>query len=679
MPLPNKQSVGNMASHDDAGPVHKTAKTRLSTGGGDARDVPVAPLHPSSTRLATRSRNALIAQGHPLATRGLGGNDMDSSLTNPDPVPPVCPSSPQNDAATSVESGAPDTQPAPTKRKDAPTGEPDISCQNVANAELEGVDGPDNRPSEENTEGGTSRPNGWGFELSPEPDADEDTDEDEEEDVQGPGPATQWRQVVNQIFAGWEGSVRQLRNQELRLNADTAAAVEVLAKAEIGSAFIRFTGPGDIFGVVALETDPNSRGNPCTLNEGHRDLLYKVLRCPNVKRDWESLLFLSVPSHLITKDLQAKMKAHSATDPLSTPPLLKLIRKCKNKEIKLENELWLERENEQWLSGEELVECQRRLDHLHSSWESGEDIIKIRNDIKDHTIKGDLSQEEISKMSDEMWEKVEDHTWRCIIYDSAKLTVTARTMLVRNQYEKPAMGMGLGEKAWWLAEKFKTEIQAELVAGASDEHLDQAAAMNTIQERWWREIGSKMLMTGNEEEAEEIKMAHKSKKLGDLAGNDASSRLFFNQLRMDMVLDIQPALWVFESLDHSWAIEMLHPSGAPLLTRFWLNVRTLINIMNVKGEEGLTDAENWIITHDKLTANGYSDVSKHYMALHVKTEDKQANKFGNIFAKEFAKFCEEMCLFLDTENKEHTVLLRKVFDVWGKYMSDVGLEDHQRI
>ncbi|KAG9100376.1 hypothetical protein FS749_015521 [Ceratobasidium sp. UAMH 11750] len=317
----------------------------------------------------------------------------------------------------------------------------------------------------------------------------------------------------------------------------------------------------------------------------------------------------------------------------------------------------------------------------------GEDIIKIRNDIKDHITKGDLSQEEINDMLDEMWEKVEDHTWRCIVYDPAKLTNMAKTMLVRNQYEKPAMGMGLGEKAWWLGEKFETEIQAELVASTPDEHMDRAAAANIVQERWRREIGSKMLMTGNEEEAEEIKLAQKSKKLGDLAGNDASSRLFFNRLGMDMVLDIRPALWVFESLDRSWAIEMLRPSGAPLLARFWLNARTLINIMNVKDGEGLTDAENWILLHEKLMAGGYADASKYYMALHVKTErvpqllacykDKQANKFAEIFGKEFSKLRDKTRPFLDADDKEHTVLLRKVFDAWGKYMSELGSEDHR--
>ncbi|KAG9099560.1 hypothetical protein FS749_000978 [Ceratobasidium sp. UAMH 11750] len=488
------------------------------------------------------------------------------------------------------------------------------------------------------------------------------SDDEEHDGDNGPGPATQRRQALNQMLAEWEGSVRLLRDKDMKLNADAAAAAEVLANAEIGSAFVRFTGPGDIFGVVSLEMDPNSRGNPRALNEGHRDLLYEILRRPNAKRDWESPLFLSVPADLIADDLRVKMKGATATDPMSTPPLLKLIRPHEDEEIRLENEIWLRREGERWLSNEELADRDSRLEDLRLSRERcmllngnhriramlrvGEDIVKIRNEIKEHITNGDLSQEEINEMSDKMWERIEEHTWRCVVYDQAKLTNTAKTMLVRNQHEKPAMGMGLGEKAWWLAEKFETEIQAELVAGAEDDDMDRAAAANIVQERWRREIGSKMLMTGNEEEAEEVKMAQKSKKLGDMAGNDASSRLFFNRLGMDM-------------------------------------------IMNVKDGEGLTDAENWLAGNEKMTAEGHADASKHYMALHVKTErvpqllsyyrDKQANKFGDIFSKEFNKLHDETFPFLDPGNEDHIISLRRVFDSWGKYMSDVGSDDHRRI
>ncbi|KAG9102937.1 hypothetical protein FRC06_000722 [Ceratobasidium sp. 370] len=662
--LPDKYPVSDTTNHaatEHTGTSCKSAKTHLSGGDAGNKDTPTAPLHLFLTRLTVKNRNALAGQGTPVAHHH-GGHDTDSSLTDPDPEPPIPPpTSPRNDAATSPKPNTHGKPPGPTKRKDRPTNEPgtlrapagkrtrtdDIGEPAADDAEMDFAGVPNNRTPERSAEGGASRSNRRGFNSSPEPEAHAGEDEDKE-DVQGPGPATQQRQAVNHLLARWEGSIRQLHNWELRLNADAAA--EVLANAEIGSAFVCFTGPGDIFSVVALETDPNLQGNLRALNEGHWDLLYEVLQCPNAKRDWEPPLFLSVPSHLITEELRAKMKAHSATDPLSTPPLLKLIREHQDEEIKLENKLWLECENERWLSGEELVECQQCLDHLRSSQEccmllnsnhriramlhGGEDIIKIRNDIKDHINKGDVSQEEISEMSAEMWERIEDHSWRCIMYDPAKLTVTAKTMLVRNQYEKPAMGMGLGEKAWWLAKKFKTVIQAELVSGASDELMDRAVAANIVQEHWQREKGSKKLMTGNEEEAEEVKMAQKSKKLGDLAGNDALSHLFFNRLGMDMVLDIQPALWVFKSLNCSCAIEMLHPLGALLLARFWLNARTLINVL---GHE------------------------KHYMALHVKTErvpqllgyygDKQANKFADIFAKEFAKWRNETHLFLDLHSR----------------------------
>ncbi|KAG9097292.1 hypothetical protein FRC06_007718 [Ceratobasidium sp. 370] len=699
------------AGTDSEGQEHHGMKPRMSTVGGNASNVTGGPRR--SSRLHSHAQAERVQDRRSPSPEG---GASDSSLTDPDPVPaqsprpPPAPSS-RDEQAASAQPGTCVKSSVVLKRKEPPVDVPpannppadeqtrsdDVGRSPTDDIDMEDATLPQHRPSEHTTG------DCWG--LAPVSDGEAEPNGEDADLSEGPGPATQRREALNQLLAGWEGSVRQLRDRELKLNSGAAAAAEELAQAEIGSAFVRFTGPGDIFGVVSLDADPNSRGNPRALNEGHRDLLYEVLRRPNAKRDWESPLSLSVPSHLITEDLRAKMKAHTATDPQSTPPLLKLIREHEEEEIQLENELWLQRENERWLTAEELAVRRQRLDDLRSSRERcmllngnhriramlrlGEDIIKIRNEIKDHITKGDLSQDEINEMSDEMWEKVEDHTWRCIVYDLAKLTNMAKTMLVRNQYEKPAMGMGLGEKAWWLAEKFETEIQAELVASTPDEHMDRAAAANIVQERWRREIGSKMLMTGNEEEAEEVKLAQKSKKLGDLAGNDASSRLFFNRLGMDMVLDIRPALWVFETLDRSWAIEMLRPSGAPLLARFWLNARTLINIVNVKDGEGLTDAENWIITHDKLTVDGYADASKYYMALHIKTErvpqllgcykDKQANKFAEIFAKQFSKFRDETRPFLDADNEEHTVLLRRVFDAWGKYMSDLGSEDYRRV
>jgi hypothetical protein len=166
-------------------------------------------------------------------------------------------------------------------------------------------------------------------------------------------------------------------------------------------------------------------------------------------------------------------------------------------------------------------------------------------------------------------------------------------MLVLNQHEKPAMGMGEGEKAWWIGSFFYQGIQEhtkKLLAAlppcvdgtqqaADEEERERAVraeAANLVQRHWREEMGKNMSATGVEQDGEQGK---KGKRLGDMAGSDACSRLFYNPLGMEMVMDCRPALYVFgEVLEKSVAIEMLHPSGGPLMARFWLDVRNFINV-----------------------------------------------------------------------------------------------------
>ncbi|KAG8713673.1 hypothetical protein FRC08_012961 [Ceratobasidium sp. 394] len=352
------------------------ATSTTKNGRGNVGNAPVVLRRSSRNHPNAGNNDDDAGQSGPA---GWGGSQ--SSLTNPDPEPaqppPAQPATlSQREGAASPDSGLGAERGAVSKRKHNPAGlstpdrlpadkrarPNDVGGTGAVDEDMNDADVPQNRGPDKSAE------KGWG--LEPMSQDKEGQNHDEDANLSdGPGPATQRRQALNQMLAGWEGSVRQLRDRELKLNLGAAAAAEELAQAEIGSAFVRFTGPGDIFGVIALDVDPNSRGNPRALNEGHRDLLYEELRRPNAKRDWESPLFLSVPSRLISQDLQTKMKAHSATDPQSTPPLLKLIREHEDDEIKLENELWLERENERWLTAEELVERRDRLGDLRSSRE----------------------------------------------------------------------------------------------------------------------------------------------------------------------------------------------------------------------------------------------------------------------------------------------------------------------
>jgi hypothetical protein len=172
------------------------------------------------------------------------------------------------------------------------------------------------------------------------------------------------------------------------------------------------------------------------------------------------------------------------------------------------------------------------------------------------------------------------------------LTPNARNWLVRNHHEMPAMGMGAGEKAWFIGQYFHqgieqkgAEIRKSLTpSGTSSSQLPahdelelrvRVAAANLVQKEWREDMALKLQVQGKDEED----AVGKTKKLGDMAGSDACSRLFYNTLGMEMVMDCRPALYVFgEVLEKSVAIEMLQPSGGPLMAHFWLDVRVLINV-----------------------------------------------------------------------------------------------------
>ncbi|KAG9126722.1 hypothetical protein FRC07_002224 [Ceratobasidium sp. 392] len=78
---------------------------------------------------------------------------------------------------------------------------------------------------------------------------------------------------VKEVIAAWEKSVCDVQSQVMAASVQDKQLAQDLDHAYLGSAYIRFIGLGDVFGVVDLEADPNRRGNPRGLNEGHVRLL----------------------------------------------------------------------------------------------------------------------------------------------------------------------------------------------------------------------------------------------------------------------------------------------------------------------------------------------------------------------------------------------------------------------
>ncbi|KAG9119534.1 hypothetical protein FRC07_005402, partial [Ceratobasidium sp. 392] len=532
---------------------------------------------------------------------------------------------------------------------------------------------------------------------------------DDEVELTGAEPAPDLDRLtpaeVEEVIAAWEKSVRDVRSRVMAASVQDKRLAQDLDHAYLGSAYIRFIGPGDVFGVVDLEADPNQRGNPRGLNEGHVGLLQDIFRRPNAKKDHESPIFLAVNGEDVDEDTLVEMRTADARNVLSKLPPLVLKRPNAKTEARLEEEVWMQRVDGRWLSQAELDTRQGELDTLRGLNSRGmahilngshrtramlrqNPVISARRDaIRAMIEKNPSNRNDIEREMEELSDMVENHAWRCLVYDSSKLSKTAHNYLVHNTHERPAMGMGPGEKAWWLAQKFEMEIQELMTSTNGTQRCSRAEAANIVQKRWRKEIGMKMTMTGKDAEADKPQAQSKShaKHLGDLAGTDVASRLFYNPLSMEMVLDVRPALWAFgELIDKSLAVEMLRPSGGPLIAHVWLALRTLLTLTNVFGGDGLEDAESWLRHNEKITLDGYEEATAHFHALHVRTErvpqllskfgKEEADLFGNMYQTALENFNVGGRINYDADNVKTAV--RVVFDKFARsLLSDKDAAD----
>lgn len=147
--------------------------------------------------------------------------------------------------------------------------------------------------------------------------------------------------------------------------------------------------------------------------------------------------------------------------------------------------------------------------------------------------------------------------------------------LVRNDDARPAMGMGPGEKAWWVSARWEILKDKARRAGATT----PAELADAAYASWLSEIGVASATTG--EPATPVKSPTKSSghRRGDWAGEDPVSRLFTDPLTMEMVMDTRSAHPAYNHvLRNPLSVGMLKPTGALLTSRFWLACRTLLQV-----------------------------------------------------------------------------------------------------
>ncbi|KAG9093284.1 hypothetical protein FRC06_011582, partial [Ceratobasidium sp. 370] len=524
------------------------------------------------------------------------------------------------------------------------------------------------------------------------------SDEEMSED-QAPSQAIDLSQVLVDVM-------RNMSRETAGLSPEEQQIIEEIRAALIGGAALRFAGVGDVFSVLNLAHNLNMRGNPRGITDSHVDVLYNIIKRIGMKKDHESPLVIVVSRSAINLACLAKMVGRDARDILQRVPVLQLVRKNPH-ELKLEQQIALRRANDKLLEPVDVQVLRKTLDDLYHECT----LCMLLNG--NHRIRAMLQVTvDLEKRLDELHEKMrlpsssrdnadiqaaikqlgaemERHTWRCEVYNLDKLTPVAMNALVRNAKEKPAMGMGSGEMVWWTAKQFMLAIAMET---KDHPRKSRAEVVNVIQSNWLRANGLNMSMTAQEADEQEKNEAKKGRaraRKGEDTGEDAASWLFLNPLSMEMILDCRAALWPFSGiLEKKTASEMLWPSGAALVTHFWLDLRTLINIFNVYRSEGLTDGEKYLDLPFKPTPGGDERAIDHYVRLHERPkrvpqllehyQQAQADKFAKIYNEAIKQFNHDM-RGIDFSDLATIVAIRSAFDKFGSSIYDVKDVNSRRL
>ncbi|KAB5587585.1 hypothetical protein CTheo_8976 [Ceratobasidium theobromae] len=293
----------------------------------------------------------------------------------------------------------------------------------------------------------------------------------------------------------WEGSVNVLRHSAVHVPNHTTLLQSELANARIGAGLIPFCGVGDVHGLVHLSDDPNTRGNPRPIIPSHVKCLSDILRRPGAKRDHEAPAILVASCTLIDPECLKEMKGKDPRDITTVLPCIRLERQDAGREDELENRLWLRRVDGKPMTREELLHDSSELnqlresrprmrllngnhrfqamlrlaDELYQRRDNINSLLDLPQDIKDPDL--------IRKMVEDLKQDVLRLTWRVEVYDEDKLTDELRNALVRNEDERPAQGMGAGEKAWWTSEWFSQKIQEEMKKGKTRVEAASAVAV----------------------------------------------------------------------------------------------------------------------------------------------------------------------------------------------------------
>ncbi|KAG8794450.1 hypothetical protein FRC12_024395 [Ceratobasidium sp. 428] len=276
-----------------------------------------------------------------------------------------------------------------------------------------------------------------------------DSDEDEGvvvNDTSGPPDPTK-------MTPKWLGkSAQDCQQQVLAIPVQDKRLAQDLENTVIGLAFLQFIRVGNVKGVVDLEGNPNKRGKPRGFNSGHVGILHDITHHRNTKKDHELPIFAQVNTNLTKEELRDKMCAANACNLLSKVPMPVLKRKHSKPEAKLEEEILLQQFEGRWILPAGVDTRQAKLDgyqanpehpkaqilngnhRTHAMLHCNTSIFEKHNLVHSMIKQNTSSKEDVEREMAEFKKMVEAHTWRCLVYDTNKLTKLAQNFLVHNSH-----------------------------------------------------------------------------------------------------------------------------------------------------------------------------------------------------------------------------------------------------
>lgn len=146
---------------------------------------------------------------------------------------------------------------------------------------------------------------------------------------------------------------------------------------------------------------------------------------------------------------------------------------------------------------------------------------------------------------------------------------------MRNDDVRPALGMGPGEKVWWVAARWDILKSNARLAGA----VTRAQVGDMAFAAWVSEISAPGVTVASGAPSTGTTGKPSGHRRGDWVGDDPVSRLFTEPFTMEMAMDTRSAYPAYNDvLRNGLSVGMLKPSGALLACRYWMACRTLLQV-----------------------------------------------------------------------------------------------------